>query len=159
MKHGAKVKRCSVEGCLSIVQKGGVCMKHGAKKEQKRCSIEGCTNKAQKGGVCIKHGAKKKHTRCSREGCTSFAQKGGVCIKHGAKVNRCGAEGCTNNSKRGGLCRRHSAYRNNHDESTAFASCFGSEYDKTTVTHPSQRGAGSSSNQGNFPEEVVLCKE
>ena len=55
MKHGAKVKRCSREGCTNQVIKGGVCVKHGAKK--KRCSSEGCTNKAVKGGVCRRHGA------------------------------------------------------------------------------------------------------
>jgi hypothetical protein len=30
-----------------------VCIRHGAK--VKRCSSEGCTNKAQQGGVCMKH--------------------------------------------------------------------------------------------------------
>ena len=28
MKHGAKVKLCSSEGCTNIAVKGGVCMKH-----------------------------------------------------------------------------------------------------------------------------------
>jgi hypothetical protein len=36
-------------------------MRHGAK--VKRCSSEGCTNKAKRGGVCIRHGAKKGGTR------------------------------------------------------------------------------------------------
>ena len=30
MKHGAKVKRCSSEGCTNHAQKGGVCWRHGA---------------------------------------------------------------------------------------------------------------------------------
>ena len=30
MRHGAKVKRCSSDGCNNQVQKGGVCIKHGA---------------------------------------------------------------------------------------------------------------------------------
>ena len=30
-------------------------MRHGAKRKQ--CSSEGCTNQAKKGGVCIRHGA------------------------------------------------------------------------------------------------------
>eukprot|EP00985_Skeletonema_marinoi_P035048 scaffold45473_cov175-Skeletonema_marinoi.AAC.1 len=39
-------------------------------------------------------------------------------------------EGCTNQAKRGGVCKRHGAYRNAHNESTAF----GSELEKNTVT-------------------------
>jgi hypothetical protein len=104
----------------------------------------------------VKHGAKLKHNRCSNEGCTNQAQKGGVCIRHGAKVKRCSSEGCMNNSLKGGVCRRHGAYRNPNDESTALASYFGSEFEKTTATHPNQRGSGPSSNQG-FPAEVVVC--
>jgi hypothetical protein len=45
---GAKKKQCST---------GGVCQRHGAK--VKRCSSEGCTNHAQKGGImCVRHGAR-----------------------------------------------------------------------------------------------------
>ena len=58
-----------------------MCVRHGAK--LKRCSSEGCTNQAVNGGVCVKHGAKVK--QCSSEGCTKNAQKGGLCRKHGAK--------------------------------------------------------------------------
>jgi hypothetical protein len=57
MRHGAKVKLCSSEGCTSHAQKGGVCVRHGAKVEYKRCSSEGCTNYAQKRGLCKRHGA------------------------------------------------------------------------------------------------------
>ncbi len=78
-------------------------------------------------------------------------------MKHGAKLKRCSSAGCTNQAQRGGVCRRHGAYRNPNDESTAFTSCFGSEFDKTTVTHPNQRGSGSLSNQGSLPAEVFLC--
>jgi hypothetical protein len=133
-----------------------VCIKHGATWTKKRCSSEGCTNIAKKGGVCMKHGAKFK--RCSSDGCRNIAQKGGVCKRHGAKVERkrCSSEGCSNYSKRGGVCKRHGAYRNPNDESTAFASYCGSEFDKTTVTHPSKRGSDSPTNQG-FPAQVVLC--
>ena len=46
---------------------------------------------------------------------------------------------------------------NPNDESTAFTSYFGSEFDKTTVTHPGQRVEGSSSNQDSLPAEVFLC--
>jgi hypothetical protein len=133
-----------------------VCIKHGAKVE--RCSSDGCANKAVKGGVCVKHGAKVK--RCSSDGCTNQAIKGGVCIKHGAKYirKRCSSEGCTNIVVKGGVCWRHGANRDPNDESTAFASCVGSEFEKTTVTHHSyQRDSGSSSNQGSLPAEVVLC--
>ena len=179
-RHGAKTKRCSVEGCKNHAKKGGVCIKHGAKKTQcsmeectnhavrrgvcikhgakveyKGCSVEGCTNLAQKRGVCMKHGAKRK--LCSSAVCTNSAKKGGVCIKHGAKVKRCSFEGCTNHSKRGGVCRRHGAYRNPHDESTAFTSCFGSDFDKTTLTHPTQRTPAASASQDSVPEEVEVA--
>jgi hypothetical protein len=49
-----------------------VCIRHGAK--VKLCSSDGCTNIAVKGGVCIRHGAEKKK-RCSSEGCTKFSRE------------------------------------------------------------------------------------
>jgi hypothetical protein len=107
--------------------------------------------------VCIRHGAKVKYKRCSREGCSNLAQKGGVCIKHGAKVKLCSSEGCTNKVQKGGVCRRHGAYRNSHDESTAFPSCVGSEFDKTTLTHPNQRSLATLARPGSIPGEVVVC--
>jgi hypothetical protein len=53
VRHGAKVRRCSSEGCSNQAVKGGVCMRHGAK--TKRCSHEGCTNRAVKEGMCRRH--------------------------------------------------------------------------------------------------------
>ena len=53
---GAKVKRCSHEGCANGAVKGGVCVSHGAK--VKRCSHDGCAKLARKGGVCTRHDAK-----------------------------------------------------------------------------------------------------
>ncbi len=79
-------RRCSKEGCRNLAQKGGVCMKHGAK--AKRCSSVGCTIYAREGGVCIKHGAKVQHKRCSTDGCTNYAHKGGVCIRHRGAYRR-----------------------------------------------------------------------
>jgi hypothetical protein len=155
VKHGAKVKRCSSEGCKNIVKKGGVCVRHGAK--VKLCRSEGFTNKIFKGGVCKKHGAKRYRYECSAEGCTNVAVKGGVCVRHGAKVKRCSVEGCTNQSQKGGVCCRHGAYRNPGDESTAFASCFGSEFSKTTATLPNQGDVSVSIDQGRLPVEVVVC--
>eukprot|EP00984_Skeletonema_dohrnii_P036290 scaffold37098_cov139-Skeletonema_dohrnii-CCMP3373.AAC.1 len=107
IRHGAKVTRklCSKEGCKNIAVAGGVCRRHGAK--VKLCSSEGCTNKAREGGVCKRHGAKVK--LCSSEGCTKFAQAGGVCMKHGAKVKQCSKEGCTNGAQTGGVCVKHGA--------------------------------------------------
>ena len=80
-------------------------------------------------------------------------------MKHGAKVKLCSIEGCTKYAQKGGVCRRHGA-NNPHEESTAFTSWFGSEFEKTTATtaHPSrpQRAStGSTSNNG-LPE-VVVC--
>jgi hypothetical protein len=75
-------------------------------------------------------------------------------VKHGAKIKRklCGSDGCTNIVIKGGVCWRHGANRNSHDESTAFISHFGSEFDKTTLTRSNQRTA-----QVSVPEEVVVC--
>jgi hypothetical protein len=102
---------------------------------------------------------KKYRYTCSADGCTNAAKKGGVCVKHGAKVKRCSSDGCTNMVVKGGVCKRHGAYHNPNDQSTAFASCFGSEFEKTTATYPNQRNSDSSSNQGSSPPtEVVLCK-
>ncbi len=158
IKHGAKHKRFSRDGCTSIAKKGGLCIRHGAKEKRKRCISDGCTNQVVKGGVCMRHGAKKK--LCSSEGCTNLAKQSGVCVRHGATrtMKRCSSDGCTNQARKGGVCWRHGPYRNPNDESTAFASCFGSEFEKTTATYPGQLESGSSSNQaqGSFPEEVVV---
>ena len=78
-------------------------------------------------------------------------------MKHGAKVIRCSVEGCTNQSKRGGVCIKHGAYRNPNDDSTAFPSCFGSEFDKTTLTRPNQRSSATLARPGSIPGEVVVC--
>jgi len=48
------------------------------------CSSAGCNNQVIKGGVCVRHGAKKK--TCSHKGCNNQAKKRGVCIRHGANV-------------------------------------------------------------------------
>ena len=154
VKHGAKVKLCSSEGCTNQTLKGGVCTKHGAK--VKLCSSEGCSNKAQQGGVCIKHGATRARKRCKHEGCNNHAVKGGVCIKHGAKFKRCSYEGCTNQARKGGVCKRHGAYSNPNEESTAFTSCYGSELEKTTATHPIQRASAGSTSNNSVPEVVVV---
>jgi len=62
---------CSADGCTNRAKAGGVCIiRHGAK--VKRCSWEGCMNKVVNGRVCH-HGAKVK--RCSSEGCIQQAQK------------------------------------------------------------------------------------
>ena len=43
MRHGAKRKTCSHEGCTNQVRKGGVYVRHGA--EKKTCKHEGCTKR------------------------------------------------------------------------------------------------------------------
>jgi len=57
---------------------GGVCMRHGAK--LKLCSSDGCTNQFYRGGVCMRHGAKLK--LYSSEGCSNQAKNGGVRKRH-----------------------------------------------------------------------------
>ena len=99
-------KLCSVDVCTNIAQKGGVCIRHGAKITHKLCSKEECNNIAVRGGLCRKHGAKVK--LCSSEGCTTQARPGfEVCIKHGAKVKICSEEGCTSQVRQGGVCYKH----------------------------------------------------
>ena len=77
----------------------------------KRCSHEGCNNKAQKGGVCIRHGAKVKrcsHKGCTKQGCTKQAVKGGVCKEHGKKMMiRCSHMGCIKYARKGGVSNGH----------------------------------------------------
>ena len=114
-EHGALIyreravrhRRCNSVGCTNLAQKGGVCMKHGAKR--KSCSSDGCTNQAIKGGVCWRHGAKVK--QCISDGCSNQAVSGGV--KHVVKVQRnlCSSEGCTNQARKGGVCIVHGAHR------------------------------------------------
>jgi hypothetical protein len=105
--------------------------------------------------VCIRHGAK--HKLCSSEGCTNIAKKGGVCVRHGAEVKRCSVEGCTNRSIRGGVCKRHGAYHNPHEESTAFTSRVGSDFDKTILTHSNQCTSAAFASQDSVPAEVAVC--
>mmetsp|Transcript_31456 Transcript_31456/g.65834 ORF Transcript_31456/g.65834 Transcript_31456/m.65834 type:complete len:432 (+) Transcript_31456:143-1438(+) len=107
MRHGAKVKDCSHEGCTNKARSGLVCVRHGAKVSRKPCSHEGCTNHAKVGGVCIKHGAKRPF--CTHLGCTTYAVKGGLCIRHGAKIKKCVHEGCTSQARNGLVCARHGA--------------------------------------------------
>jgi hypothetical protein len=100
---------CSVEGCSRKAADNGKCKReHGGRNH---CSQDGCTNALVKGGVCIKHGAKKIRKICSYDGCTNNARgKDGVCIRHGAVVKKrkkCSNDECTNQSKKRGLCTKH----------------------------------------------------
>jgi len=80
------------------------------KKYRYECSTDGCTTYAQKGGVCVRHGAKVK--LCSSDGCTNRSLKGGVCFRHGTNRKRCSSEGCTNISSRE-ECARGMEHRGN----------------------------------------------
>jgi hypothetical protein len=141
---------------MNKVKRGGLCGRHGAK--VKRCSSEGCTNHAMKGGVCVRHGVKVKK-RCNSEGCTNQAYIGGVCVRHGAKVKQCSGEGCTNAAKRGGVCYRHGAYRNTNDESTEFGSGF--DMTQSSPNKLASRAAAREGQEGDsVPGEVsFLCRE
>eukprot|EP00984_Skeletonema_dohrnii_P014794 scaffold6288_cov131-Skeletonema_dohrnii-CCMP3373.AAC.3 len=158
IRHGAKRKQCSSAGCSNQAIIGGLCKKHGG--ERKPCSIDRCTNHVVRGGVCIRHGAKVK--LCIHEGCTTYARQGGVCKRHGAKVKLCSYEGCTNQAKQKGVCRKHGAYRNPHDESTAFGLSCRSAYDETTATLPHQHTvAVSTTNKERsreLPQEAIRGK-
>eukprot|EP00571_Detonula_confervacea_P004397 CAMPEP_0172321620 /NCGR_PEP_ID=MMETSP1058-20130122/43893_1 /TAXON_ID=83371 /ORGANISM="Detonula confervacea, Strain CCMP 353" /LENGTH=373 /DNA_ID=CAMNT_0013037179 /DNA_START=35 /DNA_END=1156 /DNA_ORIENTATION=- len=113
VRHGAKKhKGCTHEGCTNIAKKGGVCVKHGAK--VKKCSHEGCTNNSLKGGVCVRHGAKR--AACSIDGCTTRVTVGGFCTRHG---KQCSHEGCKNQALKAGLCRRHKHNTCSHAKCTS----------------------------------------
>jgi len=101
IKHGAK-KTCTHIECNNHVVRGGFCTRHG---EKVTCSHEGCTNVVVNRGVCVKHGAVQK--TCSHQGCTNKVKRGlgGFCISHGAKT--CQREGCTNKAISYGVCQRH----------------------------------------------------
>ena len=68
------------------------------------CKHPGCTNASCRGGVCVKHGAKRKC--CKVEGCTSQRVANHLCFKHGGKTI-CKHNGCTNIAKGQGVCTRH----------------------------------------------------
>ena len=53
------------------------------------CCIVGCTNQSRKGGVCIRHGAKKKRCSFEESSITNQAQTGAVCLRYGAKGKLC----------------------------------------------------------------------
>ncbi len=59
-RHGAKVKRCSIDGCKNYAKLKEERIRHGAKFKTKRCSIDGYTNNVQRRGVCKRHGAYRK---------------------------------------------------------------------------------------------------
>lgn len=105
-QHGAPpAKRCGTSGLTKVVVKGGICVRHGAKK--KMCNYPGCTKISQKCGVCHTHGGKKK--TCSHTGCSSNTLNSGVCRRHGAIIKKCGRLECSNISAKGGFCCRHGA--------------------------------------------------
>eukprot|EP00984_Skeletonema_dohrnii_P012133 scaffold4880_cov173-Skeletonema_dohrnii-CCMP3373.AAC.6 len=56
-EHGAKVERCSTEGCTKQIVDEGMCRRHGAKRG---CSADGCTKQVVKKEefVSDKHGTK-----------------------------------------------------------------------------------------------------
>ena len=51
------------------------------------------------------------------------------------------------------------AYRNPHDRIYCFHSCFGSDFDKATLTHPNQGTATAlaTASQDSVPAEVAVC--
>ena len=79
-----KHKICSHRGCVNIVKKGGVRIRHGAQ--------------VRKYGVCVRHGAQR--ATCGHDGCTNKVLKGGVCARHGAT---CIIERCTNKVSTGDM--------------------------------------------------------
>ena len=82
--------------------KGGVCLSHGAR--AKRCSVEGCNKHGREGGVCISHGAKRE--KCKSRGCSTIARRGDSCFSH-AQNTQCLVEGCDNIAAVRGCYEKH----------------------------------------------------
>ena len=108
--------------------KGGVCVKHGAKK--KTCSHKGCTNNAQKGGVCIRHGAVVKRGAvkkpplliCLDAGTNPFpslnhSKESDGSVPKAARIGQCSVEGCTYKADDSGTCStKHKGYKHCKEE-------------------------------------------
>ena len=96
--------RCSVKDCRTLAKKGGGgCIKHGAK--EKRCKVDGCDKKVQRKGRCWIHGGAPRICKCS--GCLSYAYKGGYCVKHKSLIQYCSSDSCNKFARKYGLCRNH----------------------------------------------------
>mmetsp|Transcript_26913 Transcript_26913/g.38498 ORF Transcript_26913/g.38498 Transcript_26913/m.38498 type:complete len:295 (+) Transcript_26913:228-1112(+) len=102
------LRQCTVHGCPTrgAVDETGTCSAHGAKR--KRCKIEGCPNGVVQGGVCVKHGAKRR--TCKYPGCEKNTKSKGFCSKHGPARKKCVVPKCSNVAVRGGRCKSHGAY-------------------------------------------------
>jgi hypothetical protein len=85
VRHGANVSLCNIEACTTRAKKGGVCIRHGAKKRS-NVAAKACTNHAVKGGVCVRQSKAQ-----MMQGCLSQARNGGVCWRHGANKRSNGA--------------------------------------------------------------------
>jgi len=117
MKHGAKVKRCSHNGCNNLAQKRGLCRRHGAaserggvegqEKTREKCSLLLCTSAAVEGGVCLRHRALS--SLDNKDDSTSPKEAECAVSKSGRKVKLCKFTGCANRSIQGGVCFRHGA--------------------------------------------------
>jgi len=72
-------KRCSSADVPSKSKTDECAWGIGARVKRKLCSSsDGCTNQVRKGGVCVRHGAKRK--RWSNDGCTNSAEIRGACM-------------------------------------------------------------------------------
>jgi hypothetical protein len=117
IKHGAKVKRCSHDGCNNIAQKRGLCRRHGAASERgvegqekttrEKCSLLLCTSAAVEGGMCLRHRALS--SLDNKDDSTSPKEAECAVSKSGRKVKLCKFTGCANRSIQGGVCFRHGA--------------------------------------------------
>jgi hypothetical protein len=100
------IKRCSHKGCKNFeyVLDGGFCQKH----VKGICSYKWCIDIVDKGGVCIIHGAERiPQKRCSKKGYTKQALNGGVCQRHAVLCELCSFEGCNSKVEHGGICNMH----------------------------------------------------
>ena len=87
--HADNGYRCQVEGCETLSQSGGRCIKHGG---GRRCEVAGCDKSNTSGGKCIDHGDGT--SRCKFIGCKKYSRGCGKCWKHGGGV-RCQVVGCS----------------------------------------------------------------
>jgi hypothetical protein len=104
-RHGGADK-CKVDGCLKVDRGNGFCTTHdpeGVKVIEKVCKVENCGEKSSRWGLCVKHGGVAK---CKKVGCSKNAQGCGHCAAHGGGY-RCKVENCTKYNQGGGFCMAH----------------------------------------------------
>jgi hypothetical protein len=103
---------CRYPWCKNHARRGGVCVRHGAKKL--KCEVEGCVKNAQAKRRCNAHGAPTlKCYNCNK----AIVKQGGLCKKCNDQHLRCLTEGCGRQvPKKGDTCKKCQGHRKDSTE-------------------------------------------